>query len=103
MARLASLEVEILASEHYGAVTGAQAGQLLQEGLRQAERFRTRIIETYQETRDFDETVQKAAAEILWKNELEFMGMGREMQLMVLNTAIRRILEYAKLIDAPPP
>ena len=103
MAGLASLEVEILASEHYGAVTGAQAGQLLQEGLRQAERFRTRIIETYQQTRDFDETVQKAAAEILWKNELEFMGMGREMQLMVLNTAIRRILEYAKLIDAPPP
>ena len=103
MARLASLEVEIFASEHYGAVTGAQAGQLLQEGLRQTERFRNRIIEMYQQTRDFDETVQKAAAEILSRNEFDFMGMGMEMQLMVLNTAIRRILEYAGLIDRPAP
>jgi len=103
MARLAGLEVEIFASEHYGAVTGAQAGQLLQEGLRKTERFRNRIIEIYQQTRDFDETVQKAAAEILSRNEFDFMGMGGEMQLMVLNTVIRRILEYAGLIDRPAP
>jgi glyoxylase-like metal-dependent hydrolase (beta-lactamase superfamily II) len=103
MARLASLEVDIVASEHYGAITGAQAGQLLQEGLRQTERFRNRIIEIYQQARDFDEAVQKADAEILSRNEFDFMGMGMEMQLMVLNTAIRRILEYAGLIDRPAP
>ena len=101
MERLASLEVEILASEHYGVVTGAQARQLLQDGLRQTERFRNSIIEMYQQTRDFDETIQKAATEILPRNEFDFMGMGREMQLMVLNTATRRILEYAGLIDKP--
>ncbi len=103
MARLASLEVEILASEHYGAVTGAKAGQLLQEGLRQMERFHNRISEIYQKTRDFDETVQKAAAETLSRNEFDFIGMDKEMQLMVLKTVIRRILEYAGLIDRPPP
>jgi glyoxylase-like metal-dependent hydrolase (beta-lactamase superfamily II) len=103
MERLASLEVEIFASEHYGVVTGAQAGQLLQDGLRQTERLRNSIIEMYQQTRDFDETIQKAAAEILPRNEFDFMGMGREMQLMVLSTAIRRILEYAGLIDKPAP
>jgi len=101
MARLASLEVEILASEHYGVVTGAQARQLLQDGLRQTERFRNSIIEMYQQTRDFDETIQKAATEILPRTEFDFMGMGREMQLMVLSTATRRILEYAGLIDKP--
>jgi glyoxylase-like metal-dependent hydrolase (beta-lactamase superfamily II) len=103
MARLAGLEVEIVASEHYGVVTGAQARQLLQNGLRQTERFRTHIIEIYQQARDFDKTVQKATAEILSRNEFDFMGMSREIQLMVLNTAIRRILEYAKLIDRPAP
>jgi glyoxylase-like metal-dependent hydrolase (beta-lactamase superfamily II) len=103
MARLASLEVEMLASEHYGVVTGVQAGQLLQDGLRQTERFRNSIIEMYQQTRDFDETIQKAAAEILARNEFDFMGMSKELQLMVLSTAIRRILEYAGLIDKPAP
>jgi glyoxylase-like metal-dependent hydrolase (beta-lactamase superfamily II) len=101
MERLASLDVEIFASEHFGVVTGTQARQLLQDGLRQTERFQNRIIEIYQQTGDFDETLQKAAAEILEKNEFDFMGMGREMELMVLGIATRRILEHAGLIDKP--
>jgi glyoxylase-like metal-dependent hydrolase (beta-lactamase superfamily II) len=101
MERLASLDVEIFASEHFGVVTGTQARQLLQEGLSQTERFQKRIAEIYRQTGDFDGTVQKAAAEILEKNEFDFMGMGREMKLMVLGIAIRRILEYAGLIDKP--
>jgi glyoxylase-like metal-dependent hydrolase (beta-lactamase superfamily II) len=101
MERLASLEIEIYASEHYGVVTGSQARELLQEGLKQTERFRKLIINIYKETRDFDGTVQKAAAEILGKNKFDFMGMGREMELMVLGIATRRILEDAKLIEKP--
>ena len=101
MERLASLDIEIFASEHFGVVTGTQARQLLQEGLRQTERFQKRIIEIYRQTGDFDGTVQTAAAEILDKNEFDFMGMGREMQLMVLSTVTRRILEYNGLIDKP--
>ena len=103
MERLAGLEVEIFASEHYGAVTGARARQLLQEGLRQTERFQNRISQIFQQTRDLDKTVQTAATEILDKNAFDFMGMGREMQLMVLGTVIRRILEYNGLIDKPVP
>lgn len=103
MARLASLEVETFASEHYGAVTGPQAGKLLQEGLRQTERFRSLIIEIYEQAGDFDETVEKAAPIILSRNEFDFMGMGKEMQQMVLKTAISRILENAGLINRPAP
>ncbi|MCJ7655249.1 MAG: MBL fold metallo-hydrolase [Dehalococcoidia bacterium] len=101
MTRLASLKVEIFASEHYGVVTGDRARQVLQEGLRQTERFENRIIELYRQTGNFDETVQKAAAEILQKGEFDFMD--RELQLTVLSTVIRRILEYARLIDKPAP
>jgi glyoxylase-like metal-dependent hydrolase (beta-lactamase superfamily II) len=101
MARLTNLEVEILASEHYGAVTGDRSRQTLQEGLRQTERFEDCIIDLYKQTGNFDETVQKAAAQILPSNELDFMD--RELQLTVLRTATRRILEYAGLIDKPPP
>ena len=101
MKRLASLEVEIFASEHYGVVTGERARQLLQDGLRQTERFQNRIIEIYRQTGNFDQTVQKAAAEILQGNEFDFMSMGKEMQLSVLSTATRNILEYAGLIDKP--
>jgi glyoxylase-like metal-dependent hydrolase (beta-lactamase superfamily II) len=103
MERLASLEIEIYASEHYGVVTGSQARELLQQGLRQTERFRKRIIDIYQQIQDFDGTVQKGAAEILGKNKFDFMGMGSEMELMVLGLAIRRILESAKLIEKPIP
>jgi len=101
MARLASLEVEIFASEHYGAVTGDKARQTLQEGLRQTERFESYITKLYRQTGNLDETVKKAAAEILQRGELDFMG--RELQLTVLDTVIRRILEYDGLIDKPVP
>lgn len=101
MARLASLEVEILASEHYGVVIGDQARQTLQEGLRQTEKLENDITNLYRQTGNFDETVQKAAAQILQRNELDFMD--RELQLIVLSTVIRRILEYARLIDKPVP
>ena len=99
MARLANLEVEILASEHFGVVTGDQARQLLQEGLSQTERFQNHIIELYRQTGNFDETVQEAAAEILQRSEFDFMD--REIQLTVLSTAIRNIMEYASLIGKP--
>ncbi len=99
MARLASLEVEIFASEHYGAVTGDQARQTLQEGLRQTERFESYITKLYRQTGNFDETVKKAAAKILQRSEFDFMG--GELQLTVLGTVIRRILEYAGLRDKP--
>jgi glyoxylase-like metal-dependent hydrolase (beta-lactamase superfamily II) len=101
MARLASLEVEILASEHYGVVTGDRARQTLKEGLRQTERFEDHITDLYKQTGNFDETVRKAAAQILPSNELDFMD--RELQLTILRTATRRILEYAGLIDKPVP
>lgn len=95
--RLASCEVEICAFEHYGVVTGDEARQILQEGICQTERFENRIIELYQQTRNFNETVQRAAAEILQRNEFNFMD--RELQLTVLSTVIRKILDYAKLLD----
>ena len=101
MAKLASLEVEIFASEHYGAVTGDLARQTLQEGLRQTERFESYITNLYRQTGNFDETVKKAAAEILQKSEFDFMGS--ELQLTVLSTVIRRILEYARFIDKTTP
>jgi glyoxylase-like metal-dependent hydrolase (beta-lactamase superfamily II) len=101
MERLASLEIEIFASEHYGVVTGEEARQILQAGLRQTERFKNRIIELYKQTGNFDGTVQKVAAQILPSNELDFMSS--KLQLTVLSTVIRRILEYAGLIDKPAP
>ena len=97
--RLADLKVEIFASEHYGVVTGKEAGQILQEGLKQTERFENLIIKLYRQTGNFDETVQKAAAEILQSDEFDFMD--RELQLTVLSTVIRRMLEYAGLVDKP--
>ena len=99
MARLASLKVEIFASEHYGVVIGEEAKQLLQAGLRQTERLENRITELYKQTGNFDETVRKVADQILPSDELDFMSI--ELQLTVLGTAIRRILEYAGLIDKP--
>jgi glyoxylase-like metal-dependent hydrolase (beta-lactamase superfamily II) len=101
LARLASLEAEIFASEHYGVVIGDQARQKLQEGLRQTEKLENDITNLYRQTGNFDETVQKAAAQILQRNELDFMD--RKLQLIVLSTVIRRILEYARLIEKPTP
>jgi glyoxylase-like metal-dependent hydrolase (beta-lactamase superfamily II) len=99
MEKLVKLDVEILASEHYGVVTGDRARQTLQAGLRQPERLKGLIIALYKQAGNFDETVQKAAPEILKKDEFQFMDRG--LQLTVLSTVIRRILEYDGLIDRP--
>ena len=101
MERLASCEVEICAFEHYGAVTGEQARQILQEGLSQTERLGNRIIKLYQQTGNLDETIERAATEILQRNQFNFMD--REIQVTVLSTAIRKILSYAKLLNEPVP
>ncbi len=98
--RLASCEIEICAFEHYGAVIGDEARKILQDGLRQTEKFKDLIIELYQRTGDFDQTVKRAAAETMQRNEFDFMD--KEVQLTVLTTVIRKILSYAKLLDEPP-
>jgi glyoxylase-like metal-dependent hydrolase (beta-lactamase superfamily II) len=97
--RLASCKVEICAFEHYGVVIGDEARKILQDGLRQTERFKNLIIELYQQTGDFDQTVKRAAAETMQRNEFDFMD--KEVQFTVLSTVIRKILSYAKLLDEP--
>jgi hypothetical protein len=72
MERLASYEVEMCAFEHYGAVTGEQARRILKEGLIQTERLEDRIIKLYRQTGNLDETVQRAATEILQRNQFNF-------------------------------
>jgi glyoxylase-like metal-dependent hydrolase (beta-lactamase superfamily II) len=99
MERLARCEVEICAFEHYGVVTGEQARQILRKGLSQTERLKNRIIKLYQQTGNLDETVQRAATEILQGNQLDFMD--REIQLSVLSNVIGKILSYAKLLNEP--
>ncbi len=98
--RLAECEVEICAFEHYGVVTGSEAKKILQDGLQEAERLGMQIIGLYRETRSFDETVKRAAAQILQVKQFNFMD--RELQLGVLTTVVRKILSYAKLLDEPP-
>lgn len=98
--RLASCEVEICAFEHYGVVTGEEAKKVLQDGLRQTEKFKDRIIELYRRTGDLNKTIGRAAAETVYKSKFDFMD--KEMQLTVLTTVIRKILSHAKLLAEPP-
>lgn len=97
--RLAGCEVEICAFEHYGVVTAEDARKILQDGLSQTERFKNLIIRIYQQTGDFDQTVKRAAAETMQRNEFAFMD--DEIQLTVLSTVIRKILSHARLLDEP--
>ena len=100
--RLAGCEVEICAFEHYGVVIGDQAREVLRGGLRQTDEFKNRIIELYQRTGDFDETVERVAAETLESTKFDFMDV--ELQTTVLKTVIRKVLTYAKLLgEAPAP
>ncbi len=97
MEKLASCDVETLAFEHFGVVTGDQVKLVLRDGPKQIEKFEKRIVELYRQTQDFDATVRRADVEILQKNELSFMD--REIQVTVLATVIRKILMYAGLLS----
>lgn len=98
--RLARCDVEICAFEHYGVVMGAEAKNILQAGLRQTEKFKNLIIELYQQTNNLEETVQRAAAETVQRSQFHFMDS--EVQLTVLATVVRKILNHASLIDRSP-
>ena len=88
--RLSSVKVEMCAFDHYGVFVGEQAEKILQQGLEQAEEFKNRIIEQYQQIGDLDEMAQRLAAEVLEKNKLDFLSL--ELETTVAKTVIRKIL-----------
>jgi glyoxylase-like metal-dependent hydrolase (beta-lactamase superfamily II) len=88
--KLSSYDVEICAFEHHGVLFGAQARNILEEGLGQTEKFKNYVIEQYQEIGDLDKVAQKLAFEIQERNELPFLSM--ELQVTIIKAVIRKIL-----------
>ena len=88
--KLAAYRVEICAFDHHGVFVADQAKSILQQGLKQTEKFKNYIMEQYQKTGNLDKIAQNLAAESAEKNTIPFLSL--EFQTAIAKTVIRRIL-----------
>jgi len=89
--KLASLDVEILAFEHHGAIKGEEAKQFLIQAIAKAEEDRKLVLEKVQKEEDIEATADKLTREFLEQTELPFLPP--EIQKTVSETVVRRILD----------
>jgi hypothetical protein len=88
--KLVAYEVEVCGFEHHGVFVGEQAENILHQGLEQSEKFKSYVVEQYQQTGNWDKVAQELAAETMGKNKLPFLSL--ELQTSVTKAEIRKIL-----------
>ena len=88
--KLTTYDVDICGFDHHGVFIGRQAKEILQQGLEQAEEFKSHVMEQYQQTGDLDKMAQKLAAASSVKSKFEFLSL--ELETAVAKTVISNII-----------
>lgn len=88
--KLTTYDADICGFDHHGVFTGRQAKEILQQGLEQAEEFKSHVMEQYQQTCDLDKMAQKLAAASSVKSKFEFLSL--ELETAVAKTVISNII-----------
>ncbi|HEX75777.1 MAG TPA: MBL fold metallo-hydrolase [Dehalococcoidia bacterium] len=94
--KLAGYKIEICAFEHHGVVMGGEARKVLHLGLSETDKYKSYVIELYQQIGDLDKIAQEVAVERLKRSKVDSMGM--ELAIIVSKAEIRNILRDAKLL-----
>ncbi len=88
--KLTTYDADICGFAHHGVFIGRQAKEILQQGLEQAEKFESHVMEQYQQTGDLDKMAQKLAAASSVKSKFEFLSL--ELETAVAKTVISNII-----------
>ncbi len=72
--RLKDLEVDHLCADHYGYITGAEAGEFISRSIESARESRAHMEEVYRSTRDIDAAAQKLTSSFYEENPGYFLS-----------------------------
>ncbi len=91
--RLTTFDVEILGLDHHGVMTGKQASEFLQLGLRRALRFRETVLSRYAVTHDVDAVASEVTAEAFPMVQLPFIT--EDLMFVITRAMIKNIVAAA--------
>ncbi|MFA5078346.1 MAG: MBL fold metallo-hydrolase [Dehalococcoidia bacterium] len=96
--RLLPLDVEICCFDHYSAVTGPDAHQVLVNAVRICREYEEHIVEQYKLTGDLERVAGKVAREAL---EMEDFGfLTQELMMPISRAEVRNVLKSVGLISS---
>ena len=94
--KLLNYAVEICGFDHFVAVTGADAGQVLQNGLEQSVEYGERITGLYQESGDLELIARQVARETMEADSFDFMN--EDLMIPISRAEVRNILKSPGII-----
>ena len=91
--KIADLKAEIICLEHFGTLTPPEGGEFCGQAAKVARDFRKRMIDTYNQNRDLDETVEEllGSFSILLKTGL--------LQENLLKDILKRMVKFVNRIE----
>jgi 2-aminobenzoylacetyl-CoA thioesterase len=89
--RLAAYDVEICGFDHYAAVTGADAKQVLLDDVKMTEEYGKRIVDLYSNMKDLEQVAHLVAKETLEVDQFDFLN--EELMMPVARAEVRNILK----------
>ena len=92
--RLASLDVEVVLLEHYGAALGGESRGLLPNSVKAVEEARAAILETYRRTRDVKKTAHEVTRSILDRTPDDFLI--EEVLFVVMERMVKFLVKTLK-------
>lgn len=92
--KLASLVVDYHCADHYGYITGEEAGQFIAQTIRMAQQLRTEMEDAYRRTGNVDQAVAALVADLYRKHPDYFMS--RKITAGIYGQMIKHI---AKVMD----
>ncbi len=96
--RLVGYDIEICAFDHYGAVLGEDARQVLVNGMKLCRQYEKHVLDMYQESGDIEKVARQVASEMMAASGFEFSS--GELMVPVGRAVVRNILKYLGAIDA---
>jgi glyoxylase-like metal-dependent hydrolase (beta-lactamase superfamily II) len=96
--RLLTLDVEICCFDHFAAVTGADARQVLVNAQKLCMDYQEHIVEQYRLTGDMEQVAGQVARETLALESFDFLN--QELMMPISRAEVRNVLKSAGLIGS---
>jgi glyoxylase-like metal-dependent hydrolase (beta-lactamase superfamily II) len=94
--RLLPLDVEICCFDHYAAVTGVDARQVLANAVKLCGEYQDHIVEQYRLTGDLEQVAGQVARETLEIESFDFLN--QELMMPISRAEVRNVLKSAGLL-----
>jgi glyoxylase-like metal-dependent hydrolase (beta-lactamase superfamily II) len=96
--KMLNYDIDICGFDHFAAVTGSDAGKVLQNGLDQSIEYGKRIVGLYQQGGDLESIARQVAHESMEADSFDFMN--EDMMMPISRAEVRNILKSSGVTDA---